>query len=323
MKPGMLSIALLDDYHGVAERYADWSTLGPQPHVQAFPDVLPDGAARAQALQPFNVIVAMRERTPFPTELLDALPNLRLLVTTGMHNNAIDMAACARLGITVCGAPGSADASTATAELTWAHILALFKHLTTEDANMRRGLWQTSMPRPISGKRLGVLGLGKLGTAVAQVGKAFGMDVAAWSPNLTEERAAQAGVGYVSKHELFASSDVVSLHIVLSDRTRHIVDAAALTAMKPSAYLVNTSRAGLVDQDALLDALRKGRIAGAGLDVFPQEPLAPTDVVRALDNVVLTPHLGYVSPENFIAFYRNALEAVQAWVNGNPVRVLN
>lgn len=317
-----IRVALLDDYHGVAERYADWATLGPNVQVQTFRDFLPEGD-RVAALQSFDVIIAMRERTPFPSALIESLPRLRLLVTTGLRNLAIDMEACARRGVVVCGAPGSADANTATAELAWAHILALFKNLTVEDANMRRGLWQTGMPRPLAGKQLGVVGLGKLGTAVAQVGKAFGMSVRAWSPNLTPERAEQAGVVYADKHTLFAEADVVSLHLILSDRTRHVVDAAALAAMKSSAFLVNTSRAGLVDSEALLDALRKGRIAGAGLDVFDEEPLPPTDVWRTLDNVVLTPHLGYVSPENFTAFYRNAMEAVRAWMAGAPVRVLN
>ncbi|CAM4116125.1 D-2-hydroxyacid dehydrogenase family protein [Bordetella tumulicola] len=322
MSTDTISIALLDDYHDVAERYADWTTLGPQVRVQTFRDYLPE-AERAEALQPFDVIVAMRERTPFPATLIESLPKLRLLVTTGMRNLAIDMDACTRRGVVVCGAPGGADANTATAELAWAHILALFKNLTTEDANMRRGLWQTGMPRPLAGKCLGVVGLGKLGTAVAQVGKAFGMTVQAWSPNLTPERAEEAGVTYVPKDALFADADVVSVHLILSDRTRHVVDADALAAMKPSAFLVNTSRAGLVDQEALLDALRKGRIAGAGLDVFDEEPLPPTDALRVLDNVVLTPHLGYVSAENFTAFYGNAVNAVQAWLAGKPVRVLN
>nr|WP_236844524.1 D-2-hydroxyacid dehydrogenase family protein [Bordetella sp. 15P40C-2] len=296
--------------------------MGPRAQVQTFRDYLPD-SARAAALAPFDVIVAMRERTPFPADLINALPQLRLLITTGMRNLAIDMDACRERGIVVCGAPGSADANTATAELAWAHILALFKNLTTEDANMRRGLWQTGMPRPLAGKRLGVVGLGKLGTAVAQVGRAFGMTVQAWSPNLTPERAAQAGVQYADKHTLFADADVVSLHLILSERTRNVVDAAALAAMKPTAFLVNTSRAGLVDQEALFDALRKGRLAGAGLDVFDEEPLSATSPWRALDNVILTPHLGYVSEENFTAFYRNAVQAVQAWMSGEPKRVLN
>ncbi len=317
-----MKIAILDDYHDVAKRYADWTSLGGDAEVRIFNNFIPEGQVES-SLESFDVIVAMRERTAFPAERIRALPNLRLLVTTGMRNNAIDMQACAEQGIIVCGAPGSADANTATAELAWAHILGLFKHLPAEDAAMRRGMWQTAMPEPLAGKRLGVLGLGKLGAAVAKVGLAFGMDVVAWSPNLTDERAEAAGVKRVDKHELFATSDVVSLHLILSERSRQVVDAAALAAMKPTAYLVNTSRAGLVDQDALMDALVKFRIAGAGLDVYPEEPLSPTDTVRDLDNVILTPHLGYVSRENFEAFYQNALEAVKAWHAGKPIRVLN
>ena len=317
-----MKIAILDDYHDVARRYADWTSLGGDAEVQIFNSFIPDDQVEA-ALESFDVIVAMRERTPFPAARIRALPKLRLLVTTGMRNNAIDMQACAEQGVTVSGAPGSADANTATAELAWAHILGLFKHLPAEDAAMRRGMWQTGMPEPLAGKRLGVVGLGKLGAAVAKVGLAFGMDVVAWSPNLTDERAQAAGVKRVDKHELFSTSDVVSLHLILSERTRNVVDAAALAAMKPTAYLVNTSRAGLVDQDALTDALVKFRIAGAGLDVYAEEPLSPTDNMRDLDNVILTPHLGYVSRENFEAFYQNCLEAVKAWAAGKPIRVLN
>ncbi|WP_313625799.1 D-2-hydroxyacid dehydrogenase family protein [Achromobacter sp.] len=317
-----MKIAILDDYHDVARRYADWTSLGGDAEVQIFNNFIPDDQVEA-SLEPFDVIVAMRERTPFPASRIKALPRLRLLITTGMRNNAIDMQACTEQGIVVCGAPGSADANTATAELAWAHILGLFKHLPAEDAAMRRGMWQTAMPEPLAGKRLGVVGLGKLGAAVAKVGLAFGMDVVAWSPNLTDERAQAAGVTRVDKHELFSTSDVVSLHLILSDRSRNVVDATALAAMKPTAYLVNTSRAGLVDQEALMDALVKFRIAGAGLDVYPEEPLSPTDNVRDLDNVILTPHLGYVSRENFEAFYQNCLEAVKAWAAGKPIRVLN
>jgi len=316
-----LNIAILDDYHGVAADYADWSALGPQAKVQVFREALPE-ADRATALQPFDVIVIMRERTPFPADLINALPNLRLLVTTGLRNNSIDMAACKARGITVCGAPGAGDAVNATAELAWTLILGLFKNLCTEDVTMRRGGWQTGMPLPLARKRLGVLGLGKLGQAVARVGKAFDMDVVAWSPNLTPERAQEGGATYVSKQELFATSDVVSVHIILSERTRNVVDAECFKAMKSSAYLVNTSRAGLVDQDALMNALRHKRIAGAGLDVFSVEPLPADDPIRHLDNVVLTPHLGYVNEDNFRAFYANALAAIQAWVAGKPIREL-
>ena len=316
-----MKIAILDDYHGVAESYADWSALGPQASVQVFREYLPQ-AQRSAALRPFDVIVIMRERTPFPAELIEALPSLRLLVTTGLRNNAVDLAACKAKGIVVCGAPGAADAVNATAELAWTLILALFKNLPVEDGNMRRGLWQTGMPLPLKGKRLGVLGLGKLGSAVAQVGRAFDMDVVAWSPNLTPERAEKGGARHVDKRELFAASDVVSVHLILSASTRNVVDADCIAAMKRSAFLVNTSRAGLVDQAALMSALRERRIAGAGLDVFPVEPLPADDPVRSLDNVVLTPHLGYVSEDNFRAFYENAVQAIKAWADGSPIRTL-
>ncbi len=316
-----MNIAILDDYHGVAADYADWSALGPQAKVQVFRNALPE-AERAAALQPFDVIVIMRERTPFPAALVNALPNLRLLVTTGLRNNAIDLPACKARGITVCGAPGAGDAVNATAELAWSLILGLFKNLCTEDVNMRRGGWQTGMPLPLARKRLGVLGLGKLGQAVARVGNAFDMDVVAWSPNLTPERAQEGGARHVSKEELFATSDVVSIHLILSERSRNIVDGACFQAMKPTAFLVNPSRAGLVDQDAMMSALRHKRIAGAGLDVYSVEPLPADDPVRQLDNVILTPHLGYVSEDNFRNYYENAVAAIQAWADGKPIREL-
>jgi len=318
-----MRIAILDDYHGVATHYADWSVLGPQASLTVFREPLPEGAARAAALEPFDVIVAMRERTPFPAELVYALPNLRLLVTTGIRNYAIDMAACAVCGVRVSTAPGHALAVEATSELSWAMILALFKRLPQENANMHEGLWQTGMPTVLAGRRLGVVGLGRMGTAVARMGLAFNMDVVAWSPNLIEERAAQAGVKRVGKEELFATSDVVSVHMPLSERSWHIVDAAALGAMQSTAFLVNTSRAGLVDEAALMTALCQGRLAGAGLDVYGVEPLPADAPIRSLPNVVLTPHLGYVSQINFESFYRNAVEAIAAWVAGVPIRVLS
>jgi phosphoglycerate dehydrogenase-like enzyme len=294
-----LKIAILDDYHGVAKDYADWASLGPQASVQVFRDYLPEGPQRVSALQPFDVIVIMRERTPFPADLINALPNLRLLVTTGLRNNSVDLAACKARG-----------------------IVALFKNICTEDANMRKGLWQTGMPVSLKGLRLGVVGLGKLGSALARVGHAFDMDVVAWSPNLTPERAEKGGARYVDKQALFATADVISVHLILSAATRGVVDAASIAAMKPTAFLVNTSRAGLVDQDALMDALRNQRIGGAGLDVYPVEPLPADDPVRQLKNVVLTPHLGYVSADNFKTFYQNVLEAIKAWAAGSPIRVL-
>ncbi|HTK00852.1 MAG TPA: D-2-hydroxyacid dehydrogenase family protein [Bordetella sp.] len=317
-----MKIAILDDYHGVAKDYADWASLGPQASVQVFREYLPEGPQRASALQPFDVIVIMRERTPFPADLINALPNLRLLVTTGLRNNSVDLPACKARGIVVCGAPGSENGLSATAELAWTLILALFKNVCSEDANMRKGLWQTGMPVSLKGKRLGVLGLGKLGGALARVGHAFDMDVVAWSPNLTPERAEQGGARYVDKHELFATSDVISVHLILSASTRQVVDAASIAAMKPTAFLVNTSRAGLVDQNALMEALRNQRIGGAGLDVFPVEPLPADDPVRQLKNVVLTPHLGYVSADNFQAFYENVVEDIKAWAAGSPIRTM-
>jgi len=318
-----MRVAILDDYHGVAESYADWTALGPHANVQVFHEYLSEGPGRIETLTPFDVIVAMRERTPFPASLIEALPNLKLLVTTGMRNNAIDMQACKARGVLVCGAPGSNQAAQATSELAWAMILALFKRIPQEQRAMRAGLWQTGMPQILAGRRLGVVGLGKLGAAAGAVGKAFGMDVVAWSPNLTDERAEQAGFKRVDKQELFATSDVISLHLVLSPRTHHVVDEAALAAMKPTAFLVNTSRAGLVDQKALFAALREDRLAGAGLDVYEVEPLPADDPVRSMDKVVLTPHLGYVSELNFRDFYTNAVETVKAWGEGRPIRVLS
>ncbi|WP_420226656.1 D-2-hydroxyacid dehydrogenase family protein [Pigmentiphaga litoralis] len=318
-----MKIAVLDDYHGVASTYADWKTLGDDAQVTTFPHYLPEGPERDVALKPFDVIIAMRERTPFPASQIAALPNLKLLVTTGLKNNSIDVPACTARGITVCGSAGSAEANLATTELAWTLLLALFKNLPHENESMRRGQWQTRMPVPVYGKRLGVVGLGRLGAAMARVGLAFGMDVVAWSANLTDEKAAEVGVKRVDKHELFATSDAISLHLVLSDRSRHVVDAAAIDAMKPTAFLVNTSRAGLVDDDALMRALTAHKIGGAGLDVFEREPLPEDDPIRQLDNVVLTPHLGYVSESNFRAFYQNALAAVQAWKDGKPVNVLS
>jgi len=317
-----MKIAILDDYHGVAETYADWKTLGPDAEITTFRHYLPEGADRDTALKPFDVIIAMRERTPFPASQIAALPNLKLLVTTGLRNNAIDLAACEAQGVTVCGAPGSADGTYATSELGWTLLLALFKNLPHENESMRRGEWQTRMPVPLAGKRLGVVGLGKLGAATARVGLALGMDVVAWSTNLTDEKAAEIGVKRVEKQELFATSDAISVHLILSARSRHIVDAAAIAAMKPGAFFVNTSRAGLVDNNALIQALKDHKIGGAGLDVFDQEPLPADDPIRTLDNVVLTPHLGYVSESNFRAFYENAVAAVQAWKDGKPIKVL-
>jgi phosphoglycerate dehydrogenase-like enzyme len=314
-----MKIAILDDYQRVARGLADWSRLPAGSELTVFDRHLGDGAELVEALQPFEVLVIMRERTPFPAALLERLPNLRLLVTTGGRNAAIDLEACRARGITVSG---TGNVGTPAAELAWGLILALVKRIPAEDRALRAGAWQTGLTEGLAGKRLGLLGLGKLGTQVARVGLAFGMEVVAWSQNLTAERAAGAGVRRVEKQELFATSDVVSLHLILSDRTRGIVGAGELNAMKPTAWLINTSRAGLVDEPALLAVLREQRIAGAGLDVFPVEPLPAHHPLLTLPHVVLTPHLGYVTRENYTVFYRDALEDILAWRAGAPVRPL-
>lgn len=314
-----LRIAILDDYQRIAPELADWERLPDGSQILAFDRHIADPDELAAALEPCDAVILMRERTPFPAELIERLPHLRLLVTTGGRNASIDLEACRARGITVCG---TGSVGTPTAELTWGLILALVKRIPQEDRALRAGLWQTGLTQGLSGKRLGLLGLGKLGTQVARVGQAFGMDVVAWSQNLTAERAAEVGVRRVEKRELFATSDIVSLHVILGERTRGIVGAEELAAMKHTAYLINTSRAGLVDEAALLAALRERRIAGAGLDVFPVEPLPPGYPLLTLPNVVLTPHLGYVTRENYAVFYEDALEDILAWHAGAPVRVL-
>lgn len=314
-----MKIAVLDDYLSVAQGLADWGSLGDD--VVFFKDFVPEDQC-ARALAPFDVIVAMRERTRFPASLIKALPNLKLLVTTGLRNNAIDAAACKAQGVTVCGAPGDELGAAGTAELAWGLAIAMFKRIPQEASNMREGLWQTSMTPVLAGKRLGLVGLGKLGQLMAQYGRAFGMDVVAWSQNLTDERAAEHGVRRVDKATLFTSSDIVSVHLILSERSAGIVDAASIAAMKPTAYFVNTSRAGLVDLKALRLALESGKIAGAGLDVFEMEPLPADDPWRRVPNTLLTPHLGYANTENFNAYFPHVVQAIEAFKQGKPIRVI-
>jgi phosphoglycerate dehydrogenase-like enzyme len=262
----------------------------------------------------------MRERTPFPRSLLERLPELRLLVTTGRRNAAIDVAAAAERGVTVCG---TASHPTGPVELTWALILAVARHLPQEDASVRAGGWQETVGTDLAGSTLGIVGLGRLGERVATIGGAFGMDVVAWSQNLTAERAAEVGVRRVGRDELFASADVVTVHLVLSDRTRGLVGRAALARMKSSAILVNTSRGPIVDEAALLDALAAGTIAGAGIDVFDREPLPRHHPLRSAPRTVLTPHLGYVTERTYEVFFREAVEDVAAFLAGTPIRVLS
>ena len=315
----MARVAILDDYQDVARRMADWQSLPAGTEVVVFRDHLADADALVKRLADFDAVVAMRERTPFPRPLLARLPRLRLLVTTGMRNASIDVAAATAQGVTVCGTAGLPYP---TAELTWGLILALFRHIPAEDRATRGGSWQTTLGLGLNGKTFGVIGLGGLGSRAARIGKAFEMDVIAWSQNLTAARAAEVGVTLVGKDELLARSDVVSIHLVLGERTRGLIGARELGLMKPTAFLVNTSRGPIVDEAALVAALRGGTLAGAGLDVYDEEPLALDHPLRKLPNTVITPHLGYVTEETYRIFYGNALDDVKAWLGGAPVRVL-
>jgi phosphoglycerate dehydrogenase-like enzyme len=316
----MIRVAILDDYQGAALGLADWQSLHPEATIQAFTDHLDGIDAVAHRLHTFDCVVAMRERTPFSRALFEKLPNLRLLVTTGTRNAAIDLAAATDRKVQVCG---TEMLPYPTAELTWGLILALFRHIPQEDRATRAGRWQTTLGIGLKGKTLGLLGLGRLGSQVAQVGRAFGMTAIAWSQNLTEEHAAAAGAALVPKEELFARADLVSIHLVLSPRSRGLVGAAELARMKPTAFLVNTSRGPIVDEAALVACLRERRIAGAGIDVFEPEPLPQSHPLLALDNVVITPHLGYVTEENYRLAYGDAVEDIRAFLAGKALRPLN
>jgi phosphoglycerate dehydrogenase-like enzyme len=327
-----MRVAILDDYQQVALASADWSAVREQAEIHVFAQHIGRTEALVSALEPFDVIVAMRERTAFDADRLGQLPQLRLLVTTGMSNASIDLDAAAARGITVCGTGG---VGSSTAELTWGLILALLRHIPEEDQRIKMagraggaafgvgGGWQHTVGIGLDGKRLGVVGLGHQGRRVADIGRAFGMHVVAWSQNLDPDHARKAHVKAVSKEELFASSDVVTVHYKLSPRSVGLVGESELALMKPSAYLVNTSRGPLVDNAALLAALRSGGIAGAALDVYDVEPLPLSSPLRTAPNVVLTPHLGYVTEEAYRVFYGEAVEDIVAFASGSPVRVLS
>ena len=316
----MTKVAILDDYQSVALDMAEWDSLPDDVSIDVFEDHLSVEDDIAARLALYDIVVAMRERTPFQRSLLERLPNLRLLVTTGMRNASIDIAAASDNGVIVCGTDG---VPYPTAELTWGLILALFRKIPAEDRATRDGRWQVTMGEGLHGKTLGLLGLGRLGSQVATVGAAFGMNPIAWSQNLTAERAAEFGATHVTKSELLSRSDVVTIHLVLSGRTRGLIGADDLALMKPSAYLVNTSRGPIVDETALIDALKAGSIAGAGLDVFDIEPLPADHPLRSLPNTVLTPHMGYVTEQTYRVFYGDAVENIKSYLNGNPVRVIS
>lgn len=315
-----VQIAVIDDWQDVASGVVDWSALEGIGEVHFVHDYPADNDTLAKRLETFQVICVMRERTRFDDDLLRRLPNLKLLVTGGMRNAALDIKAAGVLGIQVCGTDSYKQAAP---ELTWALIMAATRNLVNEANALRQGKWQQGLGGDLHGKTLGILGLGSIGQRVARFGQVFGMRVIAWSENLTAERAAEADVTYVSKQELFEQADVLSVHLVLSDRSRGIVDAQALDWMKPTALLVNTARGPIVDESALIKALQKNRIAGAALDVFEQEPLPAHHPFRTLDTVLATPHVGYVSQQNYHLFFSQMIEDIQAWAAGAPIRLLS
>jgi len=318
-----MKLAILDDYQHVALKMADWSEIATRCEITVIdrPLQVPEEAVRV--LAPYDIVCMLRERTAGPRSLLENLPNLKLLAITGLTHRTLDMAAATERGILVCHSSAHAGAHQGTPELTIGLIFAAIRHIPQEDRRLRDGKWQGSVGMQVYGRTLGIVGLGKIGRKVARVAQALDMNVIAWSQNLTAEAAGEVGVTRVEKDELFARSDIVSLHVVLGERTRGIVGTHELSLMKPTAYLINTARGPLIDETALITALQRRQIAGAALDVFWQEPIPADHPLLALDNVVLTPHLGYVVEESYRAFYGDIVEAVTAWLDGNPIRMLN
>jgi phosphoglycerate dehydrogenase-like enzyme len=313
--------AILDDYQSVALKMADWSKVAGDLEIKVFSEPMGGSDEVARALAGFAIVCAMRERTPFPRQLIEALPDLRLLVTTGMVNRAIDLEAAKARNVVVCGTPSFGNPTTGIA---WGLILELTRRIGFENGRLKSGaLWQSVVGTDVEGLTLGVIGLGKLATRVAEVGKAFRMKVAAWSQNITPERAQAAGVEFAaSKEELLRQSDIVSIHIPLTPKSRGLIGASELGLMKPTALLVNTSRGPIVEEAALLAALREGKIAGAGFDVYDVEPLPLAHPLRKLDNVVLTPHLGYASQQNYRAYFAGVVDDIRGFLDGKPVRLL-
>jgi phosphoglycerate dehydrogenase-like enzyme len=315
-----LRCAILDDYLNLSLKLADWSKIEDRVDVTVFNQPFASPEAAVSALKDFEIILAMRERTPFPRAMFDQLPKLKLLITSGMRNAAIDMAAAKDKGVVVCGTNWPRDP---TAALTMGMILELTRNIGRENARMHAGEYlQKHVGIEIDGKTLGVVGLGKLGAKVSTIAKTFGMNVIAWSPNLTAERCKEVGVTYATKEELFSTADIITIHMVLSDRSRGLVGAAELNRMKPTSFLVNSARGPIVDEMALLETLKARKIAGAAVDVFSVEPLPVDHPFRKLDNLVLTPHLGYVTQETFIAHYTQMVEGIDGWFKGEPVRKL-
>ncbi len=316
-------IAILDDYLDSARTLADWTAIEAKADVTVFRKPLPPGREAIPLLMPFDILCTMRERTPLPGEVLEGLPNLKAIAITGRRFRTLDMATAERLGIVVVGTDAGGDGQYATAELTWGLILSLLRRIPQEAESMRAGGWQTGLGSALMGKTLGIIGLGRLGARVARVARAFDMEVLAWSPNLDVPRAEAAGARYATKETLLRTADVVTLHMVLGERSRGILGAEDLALMKPTACLVNTSRGPLVDEAALIDVLEKGGIAGAALDVFNQEPLPSDHPLRRLPSVLLTPHIGYTVRETFTQFHQQTVENVAALLAGTPIRQIS
>ena len=315
-----LRCAILDDYLNLSLKVADWSKVEDRVDITVFNQPFASQENAISALRDFEIILAMRERTPFPRAMFDALPKLKLLITSGMRNASIDMAAAKDKQVVLCGTSWPRDP---TAALTMGMILELTRNIGRENARMHAGEYlQKHVGIEIDGKTLGVVGLGKLGAKVSAMAKMFGMNVIAWSPNLTPERCKEVGVGYATKEELFSTADIITIHMVLSDRSRGLVGAADLARMKPTSFIVNSARGPIIDEMALLETLKARKIAGAAVDVFSVEPLPVDHPFRKLDNLVLTPHLGYVTQETFVAHYNQMVEGIDGWFNGEPVRRL-
>ena len=315
-----MRIAILDDYQKLALQSADWSAVKAHGEITVFHDTITDKNALRDRLMPFDILCVMRERTPISGDLIRSLPNLKLIVTSGKRNAAIDVATAHECGITVCG---TESPSTATPELAFALMLGLARNIVGENASMRSGGWQIGLGQDLAGSTLGIIGLGRLGAQIAKIAQAFDMHITAWSTNLTPERCQEVGVEYKpSKEALLRDADFVTIHQRLSDRTRGLIGSEEFRQMKKTAFLINTSRGPIVDDAALIDAVNQGEIAGAGIDVYDQEPLPAAHPLRKCDKLLLTPHLGYVTRHTWDVFYGQTVEAVLSWINGDPIRVL-
>jgi len=314
-------VAILDDYLDCALTVADWSPVLERADVTVFREAFVDQDDAVAKLQNFDVLAIMRERTPLPRAVIERLPNLRMIAMTGVRNPSLDAAAASERGVVVSTTSSTPNGSAGTVELAWTLILSLARWLPSQDAGMRNGKWQTRLGSNIAGKRLGLVGLGKLGAKMVPIARAFQMDVVAWSPNLDQTRAAEAGATYASKEELFATSDFISIHMVLSAKTRGLVGSEDLARMKPTSFLVNTARGPLIDELALIEALSSGRIAGAGLDVYDREPLPLDHPLRSATNTVLSPHLGFATREGLGHYYAESIKNMVAWLDGKPQNI--